>query len=171
MVLGEDSNKDHIKTKFVKRLGKPHNNKVLRDCSLTLGELRSATCSLETVLLSLLHSGVTSEEASSLENRAQLIGVLQQSSGNTVTDSTSLTCYTTTCNCADDIELLNCICKCEGLTNDELESLKTEVIVNASAVNCDRTAAGIYSYTSCRVLSSAGSVVVRFRFVHIQSPP
>ena len=29
MVLGEDSNKDHIKTKFVKRFGKPHNNTVL----------------------------------------------------------------------------------------------------------------------------------------------
>ena len=56
-----------------------------------------------------------------------------------MSDSASLTCNAAACNCADNIELLNIICESEGLTNDQLESLKTEVIVDASAVDCNIT--------------------------------
>jgi len=52
-----------------------------------------------------------------------------------VSDSASLTCNAAACNSADDVELLNIVCKSEGLTNDELECLETEIVVDASAVD------------------------------------
>ena len=57
---------------------------------LTLAELRSATCGFETVLLPLLHSGVTGQEAGLLEDGAQLGIVLEQSPGQTMTESAGL---------------------------------------------------------------------------------
>ena len=47
---------------------------------LSLAELRCATCSLETVLLSLFHSRVTSQEAGLLECRTKIFVVLKKSS-------------------------------------------------------------------------------------------
>ena len=59
---------------------------------LSLGELRSATGGLETVLLSLLHTRVTGEEAGSLESL--LVGGLiggDEGTGEAVTDRACLT--------------------------------------------------------------------------------
>ena len=55
-----------------------------------LGELRCATGGFETVLLSFLHSGVTGQEAGLLEDGAQLGIVLEQSAGQTMTESAGL---------------------------------------------------------------------------------
>ena len=106
---------------------------------LSLAELRSTTSSLETVLLSFLHSRVTSEETSSLKCRTELCVILEQGTGDTVTDRTSLTGYAAALYSADHVELFEGISQCQRLTNDELESLKTEVIVDASAVDSNVT--------------------------------
>ena len=52
-----------------------------------------------------------------------------------MTDSTCLTCYAAACNSANNVELLSCFCKVERLSNDELECLKTKVIINISVVD------------------------------------
>ena len=59
--------------------------KPIRD-KLSLGELRCAASCLETVLLSFLHSRVTSEEASLLEKGAVRIVSEKESAGYAVTD-------------------------------------------------------------------------------------
>ena len=55
-----------------------------------LAELRSPTGGLEAVLLSFFHSGVTGQEAGLLEDGAQLGIVLEQSAGQTMTESAGL---------------------------------------------------------------------------------
>lgn len=64
-----------------------------------------------------------------------------------MTDSASLTCNAAACNCADNIQLIQVICKSQRLTNEKLECLKTEVVVDVSAVNSNVTVAGINSYS------------------------
>ena len=73
-----------------------------------------------------------------------------------MSDCTSLTCYSTACYCANDIVLIHCICYSKWLTNDELECLKTEVIVNVSAVDCDLTCTLVNTNTgnSCLLYTS-----------------
>lgn len=50
--------------------------------------------------------------------------VLEQSSGDTVADSTGLTGNTAACNAANDVELLFGTGENERLTNDRLEGIK-----------------------------------------------
>ena len=65
---------------------------------LALGELGSATCGLQTVLLSFLHSGIAGHEAGSLQGRTVLGIQDNQSAGNAVTDSAGLAGNTAACN-------------------------------------------------------------------------
>ena len=54
-----------------------------------------------------------------------------------MTDSARLTGNTAARNCADDIELLNRIGKSERLTNYQLKSVQTEIVVYSSAVDSE----------------------------------
>ena len=144
----------------MKNSRKYRNIGVLRKNLLTLRELRSTSCSFETVLLSFLHSGVTSEEAFLLEESSELGVSLEECSGKTVSDSTCLTCNAAACNCADDVELVSSIGNAEGLTNDELQGLKAKVVVDISAVDGNLTGTWINSNSCNGVLSSACSVVI-----------
>ena len=129
---------------------------------LSLRELRSTSCSLESVLLSFLHTRVTSEEACLLEKG--LIGFIsgEKSTSYSVTDSTCLTGEAAAANVCNDIELTNGLGNTEGLVNDELESLKTEIIVYISAVDGYVTGTGIETNSCNRLLSSACAVEIRF---------
>ena len=72
---------------------------------LSLAELRSAAGGFEAVLLTLFHSRVTGQEARFFQLRTQLVAVvLQQRTGDAVTDSTGLTGHTAAGNAAFDIE-------------------------------------------------------------------
>ena len=109
---------------------------------LSLAELGCATSSLETVLLSFLHSGVTCEKTCSLESSTVCLISEKQCSCDAVTDSASLTGNTTTVYVSNDIKLTNVVCEVEGLIYDELECFKTKVVVNVSAVDCNYTSTG-----------------------------
>ena len=65
-----------------------------------LAELRSAACSLEAVLLALLHTRVAGEEAGGLQGGAVLLVGQQQSAGHTVTDGA---CLLYTSDAADEL--------------------------------------------------------------------
>ena len=69
-----------------------------------LAELRCATGGFEAVLLSFLHSRVTSEETFLLEKSSVRIISEEKGSGNAVTDSACLTGNTAACSCANYIE-------------------------------------------------------------------
>ena len=74
---------------------------------LSLGELRSATSGLQTVLLSLLHSGVTGQETGGLQSGA-ILGIQgQQGTGNAVTDSAGLAGNAAAGNGDNDVDLAN----------------------------------------------------------------
>ena len=135
---------------------------------LSLGELRRTTGSFETVLLTLFHSWVTSEEASLLKLWTKCFTiVLKKSSCYAVTDSTSLTRNATACNSANDIELAVSFCKNERLTNDELQCFKTEIFINISVVNCDFACTLIKSYSCNRAFSSTSTVKIRCLILHL----
>ena len=86
-------------------------------------------------------------------------------------DSACLTGNAAACNSSNDVKLLDGVCEGQGLTNDQLEGLQTEIVVDGTAVDCDRAASGIYSYSCNRVLSSAGAILIRLRIVHCSYPP
>ena len=117
----------------------------IRDKDLSLGELRSATSGLETVLLSLLHTRVAGQEAGGLQSGTVVRVCCEQGAGNTVTDSTCLTGDTAACNVRNDVELAVGAGYAEGLVDDELQGLETEVIIDGTAVDGDLAAAGVPS--------------------------
>ncbi len=133
----------------------------MRYINLSLGELRCATCSLESVLLSFLHTRVTGEKTCSLEERTIGLVCLKKCAGETVADCTCLTRDTAALNGADDIELTLGAGNGEGLIYDELESFETEILVNAALVYGNSACAGNDAYSCNRALSSAGAVEVR----------
>ena len=108
---------------------------------LALGELGSATCGLQTVLLSFLHSGVAGHETGSLQ-RSAVLGVQQnQSTGDAVTDSAGLAGNAATCDGDNDVNLAHQVGGDQGLTDDQLQGLQTEVIVDVAAIDDDGTGA------------------------------
>ena len=128
---------------------------------LSLGELRCATCGLETVLLSFLHTRVARQEACLLQAGLKGFISLYESAGETVADSACLTGETAATNGSNDIKLTEGLGNAEGLVNDELQGFKTEVLINVLAVNGDNTAAGIKTNAGNGLLSSAGAVEIR----------
>ena len=137
---------------------------VLNLCnSLSLGELRCTTCALESVLLSFLHTRVTSEEASSLECGLVCLVSLYERSCKTVTDSACLTGKTAAVYVCDDIELTSSAGNTEGLVNDELEGLETEILVDVLLIDGDNACAGNYANTGNTLLSSTCAVEVGLR--------
>ena len=134
--------------------------------SLSLGELRCATGTFETVFLSFLHSRVSGQEACLLESRTERLIVLEESSGKTVTDGTGLAGNATALDADDDVELLGEAEQLEGLTDDDLQGLKTEVIVDVSFVDGDLTGTRINANAGNGAFSAA-SAVIEITFVHV----
>ena len=139
---------------------KRHLNNPARE-NLSLGELGSTTSCLETVLLSFLHTRVSGEEASLLEKGTIGFVSEKESAGNAVADCACLTGDTAAANVCNDVELSGGVGYAEGLVDDELEGLKTEVIVDVTAVDGDLAGAGIETNAGNGALSSAGAIEIR----------
>ena len=80
-----------------------------------------------------------------------------------MTDCTCLAADTAAANEGNDVELACSFGNTEGLVNDQLEGFKTEILINASAVDGDCAGTGIQANTSYRFFSSAGAVKIRFK--------
>ena len=133
---------------------------------LSLGELGCATGAFATVLLSFLHTRITGEQACFLEGGAESLVILEQSSGNTVTDRTCLAGNAAAVYAANDVEFLSCAGDLERLTNDELKSFKTEIIVDISVVDGNLTCTCINADAGYRALSASCTVEIRIGIVH-----
>ena len=128
---------------------------------LALGELGSTTSGLQTVLLTLLHAAVTSQEAGLLQSGTELGIGLNQSTSQTETDGACLAGEATAGNLNFDVELLSQAQQLNGLTDDKLQGLQTKVVVQSTVVDGnDAGAAGNQTNTSNRALSSAGTVEI-----------
>ena len=112
------------------------------------------------ILLSFLHTRVSGEESCSLESGTVVLISGDESTSYTVTDSACLTGDTTTVYVSNDVELAGSAGYAEGLVDDELKGLETEVLIDVLTVNGDLTVTGIYSYTSNGLLSSTSAVEV-----------
>ena len=94
---------------------------------LTFGELRSSTCCFETVFLTLFHSRVTCQESCALEHRSVISVCLKESSCDTVTDRTCLSCVTAAFYVYEYVEFICCACSHERLAYNNLQSLKSSM--------------------------------------------
>ena len=108
---------------------------------LTLGKLRSATSCFETVLFTLFHSRVAGQEACGLQGCAVALIDEEQCACDTVTDSAGLAGNAAAVDGSLDVDLADGAGGDQGLTNDELQSLEAEVIVDITAVDGDSTGA------------------------------
>ena len=97
-------------------------------------ELRSATSGFEAVLLTLLHTRIAGQEASLLQHRTVLVALLQQGAAQAVTDSASLTGNTAAGNADDDVILALQAQQDQRRTDDQLQGLQTEVVVDITIV-------------------------------------
>ena len=151
----------------IKAKRKPRNRcgfwvfEVLMRNRLSLGELGSATCSLQAVLLSFLHSGVTGQETSGLQRSAVLGVQIQQGAGDAVTDSAGLTGNAAAGDGDNNINLAGHIGGNQRLIDDQLQGVQTEVVVDLAAVDDDGAGAVlINANTGDGGLPTAGAVVI-----------
>ena len=139
---------------------------------LSLGKLRCTTRSLESVLLSFLHSGVTSEEACLLEKGLVVLVSGKESTSNAVTDSACLAGEAAAAYVNNYVELANGVGNTEGLIYNVLHGLKTEVLIDTSAVDGNNTGTGIETNSGYGLLSSACAVEIGLcTSIHYTFPP
>ena len=140
---------------------------------LSLGELGCATCSLQTVLLSFLHSGVAGHETSSLQ-RSAVLGVQgDQSAGQAMTDSASLAGNTAASDGNNDVNLAQHIGGDQRLTDNQLQGVQAKVLVDVTTVDDDGTGAVLVNTnTGDGGLPAAGAVkILLLALVHTKLPP
>ena len=129
---------------------------------LSLGELRRATGGLEAIFLTFLHSRVTGQQARFLQNGTEVLGiVLQQRARNTVADGAGLAGDAAAAYTADNVELFVCAGELQRLTDDQLQCLQAEIIVDGTVVDGNLTASLVNPYAGDRAFSSAGAVEIR----------
>ena len=133
----------------------------MKTICLTFRELRCATSGFETVFLSFLHSRVTSEKACFCEERFVRCVCEEQRSCNAVTDSACLTGDAAAFSRAYDVEFAFRACYAERLIYDELQCFKTEVFVDVTSVDRDRSRSGIKTNSRDGFLSSTCAIEIR----------
>ena len=116
---------------------------VFRDfsCISALGELRSATGLFETVLLTLFHARIAGQETGGLEGSAEGLVHEAQGAGDAVADGAGLAGDAAAGDGAVDVDLIGDSDGVQGLTNDQLQGLQTEIIVDLATVDGDDAAA------------------------------
>ena len=77
-----------------------------------------------------------------------------------MTDSAGLAGNTAAGHVGDDVELTGGAGNAEGLVDDELQGLETEVLIDGTAVDGDLAAAGVQTNAGDGLLSAAGAVEV-----------
>ena len=136
-----------------------------------LRELGCTTCSLQTVLLTFLHTRIAGQEASLLQDRTVLLVLLQQSAAQAVADSASLTGNTAAGNADDDVVLALQAQQDQRRTDDQLQGLQTKVVVDITIVDGDLASAGVNANAGNGILTTTSAVEIRFGFVLVRLPP
>ena len=140
-----------------------------------LAELRSAAGGFETVLLALFHSRVTGQETGGLECGTIALIENDEGTGDAVADGAGLTGHAAALDSGIDVNFSHGVGGDQGLTNDELQGLETEVIVDLTAVDGDNAAAvGDEVNAGHGGLPTAGTVHIGLLGLigcHIRLPP
>ncbi len=90
-----------------------------------------------------------------------------------MTDGTCLTGHAAAFDGADNIDFADGLGGDEGLTDNELEGVETEVIIDVATVDGDNAGAAFINADSCNgSLAAAGAVLLLFlALVHYVLPP
>ena len=102
-----------------------------------LAELRSATGGFEAVFLSFLHSRVAGQEACGLEGGAELGVDAEKCACNAMTDGACLAGDAAAFDGADQIDLAQQIGSSQRLTDNHLQGVQAEVLIDIPAVDGD----------------------------------
>ena len=139
----------------------------------TLGELRRAASCLQAVFLSFLHSRVTGQEASGFQRGTEFGVDAQQSAGNAMTDGAGLAGHAAALDGADDIDLADQIGRSQRLTDDHLQGIQAEIIIDITAVDGDGAGAALIDAdTGNGGFTTAGAVLIlSLALVHSLLPP
>ena len=80
-----------------------------------------------------------------------------------MTNGTSLSCVSATAYVYDNVKFISIICSNKRLTNDNFQSLKTQILVNVTFVDGDLTCSRyqIYSGNGCFSSSCSGISISR----------
>ena len=126
-----------------------------------LGELRCATSGLQTVLLALLHTRIAGQEAGLLQNGAVLGVHQQQGAADAVAQRTGLAGHAAALDGGNDVHFAQGVGGVQRLTDDHLQRLQTEILVDAAAVDGDGAGAVLKQvHTGNGGLAAAGAVLV-----------
>ena len=138
-----------------------------------LGELGSATGGLQTVFLTLLHTRIAGQEAGLLQDGAVLGVHQQQGAADAVTQGAGLTGNAAAFHGSNDIHLAQGIGGGQGLTDDHLQGLQTEVLVDIAAVDGDIAGTVLKQmHAGNGGLAAAGAVLVGILgLIHSSFPP
>ena len=101
----------------------------------SLGELRSSTSCLQTILLSLLHTRVSGKETCGLQSRSVLCVCLKQCAGDAVADRAGLAGHSAALDIDQYVELISVLSQHERLADDGLQGLKSEIVVDISLID------------------------------------
>ena len=126
-----------------------------------LAELRRAAGGLEAVLLTLFHARVAGQETGGLQGSAVALVHLEESAGDAVAHRAGLAGDAAAGDGGLDVDLVDGAGGDQGLTDDQLQGLKTEVVVDAAAIDGDDAgAAGDQVHAGDRGLTTAGAVQI-----------
>ena len=139
----------------------------LLSCRLSLAELRCAASCLQTVLLSLLHTRISREEACLLQHRTIVLICFKQCSRDAVTDSACLAGHTAADDIDADVKLLAGLSRNKRLTNRHSQNLKAKIVLDVSLVDRNLTSSRHQIDSGNRSFSSSGSVIsLTCHFLH-----
>ena len=143
------------------------------DVLFTLGELGCATSGFETVLLALLHTRIAGQETGLLQDGAVVLAGQQQGAGDTVPQGAGLAGHAAAGDGSHNVHLAGVAGSLQGLTDDHLQGLQAEILVDVTAVDGDRAGAvGEQMHTGHGGLAAAGAIQIRLlRLIHSLTPP
>ena len=125
---------------------------------LALGELRSATCLLQAVLLALDHASIAGQETGLLEV-GTVIASVQKSASNAQTKGAGLAGDAAAIKKGDDIEGTEGIGNLEGSESVLDQLLAAKVLLGIALVNGDLTGTGNETDAGNGVLTTAGALI------------
>ena len=148
-----------------------------RSIRAAIGSVLAALCALALIFwMGTARVPATTEQAqfwtyNRKENGADICILEAQGAGQAVADSASLAGNTAAGNADDDIVLALQAQQDQRRTDDQLQGLQTEVVIDITIVDGDLAGAGVNANAGNGILTTTSAVEIRFGFVHVRLPP